>query len=126
MSNAHSFILNEEDKHLFKDVVFLVEATSNEQFLLWEKHNKSYVWQQITTGQFVTIGTLDNRPINVDISYAIICGKKISFYEGISQLVDHKMIEDWLRYHTSHIIYGGRWARCNATNFHNCLRVLRD
>lgn len=125
---------NKEDLKLFKDVVFLVEANSNEQHLLWERYHykpiypDTYVksWEQISMGHGIHIGSIDERPIVVSIMYAILNGKRVMFYYGVSQLVDHKMIEDWLTMYTHDIKWdnGSRWAHCDATNFHHCLDAI--
>ena len=49
------------------------------------------------------------------------------FYYGCSQVVDHKMIDDWLRHFTLKTIRwdnGTRWAHCDACNFNACLDAI--
>lgn len=136
-STAHLFAFNKEDVSLFKDVVFLVEATYNEQHMLWERYHyrpdpdpdqvQIKSWEQTMMGRGVQIGTVDDRSINVSISYAILNGKKVLFYYGVSQLVDHKMIEDWLKMYSLDTIRwdnGHRWAHCDAANFHHCMEAV--
>jgi hypothetical protein len=136
---------NKEDKKYFQDVVFLVEATSHEYHFLWQEFSTEYLtlpyapvesekfkrwrvkWVQVTMGHGVTIGELDKRPIVVDISYAFLNDKKVMFYNGCSQLVDHKMIEEWLKHFTLDTVRwdnNTRWAHCDAMNFHHCLDAL--
>lgn len=129
-----TFNINSEDKKLFENVSFLVEATYYEQQLLWEKFHyhpdKNSVsvkdWVQDTMGRIVTIGYVDKRPVCVGIFYANLNGKKVAFYEGTSQLVDHQMIKDWLKHWTSKIRWDNntRWAHCDAQNFHHCLKAI--
>lgn len=125
----------DEDAKLFKDVEFLIEANHNEQHSLWrEFHYRPqyeflYVknWEQISMGRIIEVGTVDNRPIVISIFYAKLNGKKVMFYYGCSQLVDHKMIDDWIQMYTLETIRydnGYRWAHCDAMNFHNCLHGL--
>lgn len=70
------------------------------------------------SGHWLQIGTVDERPICVSIFYAVLNGKKVMFYEGISQLVDHEMIETWRNR------YEGEAGHCNAANFHHCMEAV--
>lgn len=125
----------DEDAELFKDVKFLIEASNNEQHSLWKEfhyqpHPKMLFvknWEQISMGRMIQIGSIDDRPITVSMFYAKLNGHKVMFYYGCSQLVDHKMIEDWIQMYTLDVIRydnGYRWAHCDAMNFHNCLLGL--
>ena len=147
MSRKSKMKFHEEDKKYFKDVVFLVEATSHEDQFLWTEWSADYLtlpyapkeegkfarkrvdWQQVSLGHMLTIGEIDNRPICVSMSYAIINGRKIMFYEGCSQLVDHEMIREWLKHFTLNTIRwdgGTRWGHCDAMNFHHCLDAIKE
>ena len=134
-----SFSIRETDKRYFQDVFFLVEATSEEKYLLWEKYGPSLrakasiegpsvFWKDESAGYMIHVGNIADRPIMVHISYATLNGKKVMFYEGVSELVDHKMIHDWVHYHSHHIRRdnGHRWAQCNTANFNHCLRRLKE
>lgn len=120
-----------EDAELFKDVEFVIEATSTEQHYLWcendrNEYNRKVTWVEVSMGHAIPIGSLDGRPVNVSLSYAVLNGVRVMFYYGVSQVVDHKMIEEWLRYHTENLRYGGgRWSRCDAMNFAHCLQYVR-
>lgn len=147
----------------FKDVVYFVSATSEEQFNIWQDYSKESItniepisddfiealpdnfksrveklnnqvkraqhkrvdWVQVSAGFGLTIGSLDKRPVVVCFSFAYINGHKICFYEDTSEIVDHKMIEDWLisKFQLTHDGYT-RWNHTNATNFHNCVQGL--
>jgi hypothetical protein len=122
------------DEFELKDIDFLVQANSNERFNLWleysnsskdERKNERVDWKQINTGFMITIGSLDSRPVAIEFSFAIIKGKKIAFYTGCSQVVDHKMIDEWLisRFQRTHDNYS-RWNHVDAINFHNCINSL--
>lgn len=153
----------------FKDVVFMVEANSNETQKLWEEWAKESMtnieafdddvmnifkkelgadsllfgqladlnhkvknnqqprvnWEQIRSGFAIRIGEINGLPVNVEFSFAIIEGKKICFYNAISQMVNYKMVEDWLieRFQLTNDGYC-RWNRVDAQNFHNCINSL--
>ena len=113
------------DQLELKDIEFLVSANSNEAFTLWSKYNQKVDWEWIYTGFVITIGSLDSHPVSIEFLFAIIKGKKVAFYNGCSQVVDHKMIDEWLisRFQRTHDNYS-RWNHVNATNFHNCINSL--
>lgn len=128
-------IYDENHRKLFDNVVFLVEANSHESHHFWlDYHYRPRIltpvvksWEQETMGKVITIGEINKRPINVDISYAKLNNKRVAFYEGSSQLVDHQMIEDWLKYFTLDSIRwdnSTRWAHCDSNNFHHCLEAI--
>lgn len=125
-SSAKLNPVSEEDRKLFKDVFYMVEATHHEQHTLWEefhyrpKYPEAQVksWEQVMSGHWLQIGTVDERPICVSIFYAILNGKRVMFYEGISQLVDHEMIEKWRDR------YSGEAGHCNPANFHHCMQAI--
>ena len=122
------FKFNESDSQFFKDVKFLIEADDYSQFALWKEfHELIDNWQEVSCGYNIEIGKLNRRPIVISINYAILNGKKVLFYWGCSQLVDHKMIEDWIKHFTEKTIRWDnniRWAKCDAMNFHLCLQAL--
>jgi hypothetical protein len=131
-----SFRFEQGDKEYFKDVVFLVEASSHEQHQFWRDHHykpsQDYkvikTWKQ-ESGYMIQLGKVDKRPICVTITYDIIDGRRVLFYEGCSELVDHKMIKDWLRHWTEKTVRwdnGTRWAICDSSNFHHCLEAIEE
>lgn len=82
-------------------------------------------WESARMGISIEIGDLDDRPICVQFGFAHINGHKVAFYEGSSQLVDHKMIEDWLTENFQLTNDGyTRWNHVDSTNFHNCVNSL--
>jgi hypothetical protein len=115
------------DKKLFDGVEYCIQASHDEHHMLWERWHyradttRSYVknWEQVSLGHWLTIGSVDNRPICVSVQYAILNGHKVMFYEGTSQLVDYKMIEDWLERYFDRCNH-----HCNAANFHHCMEAV--
>ena len=129
-----------------KKVKFFVEADSFAQSTLWKEFSvqgRQFIqrtrgedeirvsWDQETRGFNLTIGEIkvgrDRLPINISFSFATINGIYICFYEGISQLVHHAMIEDFL--HTLYPVKydkGTRLAYTNASNFHHCLHFCKE
>jgi hypothetical protein len=114
-----------DDADVFKDVVYLVEANSNEQHELWYQwyHEPRYGtkvdWEQVYRGVAVTIGTVDKRPVVVSVTYALIEGQRVMFYYGCSQVVDHQMIDDWMTHYAKGV------PRRDAQNFGHCIQNIR-
>ncbi len=124
---------NEQHAEFFTDVVFLIEATSHEYMSLWQDFSSEadrprwpkrvLSWKQESVGSMPQVGWIGNRPIFVSIKYARLNGHRVMFYHGCSELVDHKMIEQWLRHFTEKTI---GWKHCDSGNFHNCLYALEE
>ena len=74
-----------------------VEATPYEALCLWEKNKDRVKWQEILTGRLITIDYIGNRPICVELFWNILNGHKVLFYYGCSQLVDHEMVDNWIK-----------------------------
>lgn len=134
--NKKLYKFNPKDQDLFKDVIFLVEANDNEVHSFWRDHfhepRKDYIivkWEQEFCGQLIQIGELDNRPVNIAISYAKLNDKRVMFYYACSQVVDHAMVENWLKHFTLETIRwdnNTRWAHCNSSNFHHCIEIVTN
>lgn len=133
-STAKLYKFKEEHKLLFEGVVFVVEATHHEQQQLWVNHyyeprpdaRKVQKWEQVMTSWLGTIGELDNRPVVVQCSWAILEGYRVLFYETTSQVVDYTMVDKWIRHFSESILWdGSRRAHTNASNFHHCLQAIR-
>jgi hypothetical protein len=120
----------------FSGTFFLIEANSYEMQSLWAEYSNEslrlgkwnrYNWHQISMGKTYQLGTLDGRPINVAVFWAIINERKVAFYYGCSQLVDHALIEKWWRsLKIPKWDRGTRLAHCDASNFHHCINAIDD
>ena len=117
-------MLTRED--LFEGVFYVVEATDREQLALWSdwfyrpvSHiSKIKLWNCLQSGKLITIGELYDRPIVLQIDYAILNGKRIVFYSPCSELVDYKMIDEWFDAHRT------TWNKTNASNFAHCVAAV--
>lgn len=121
-------------------VVYIVEATSAEQSFLWNqfakegeqfwtsKFSRSRVdWQQDNCGWLPTIGTFVRRPVTLQLTFATINGHNVLFYYSPSQMVDHVLINRWLRQQMPQIFTesdGGRKRATDADNFHLCVHYI--
>jgi hypothetical protein len=90
-------------------VEFAVEATDWERTELVTKNLKLLIPSDndgikvypVSIGHSIipTIGYIADRPITVCLTYVSIADETVLFYEGLSRLVDHKMIEEWITEH---------------------------
>ena len=84
---------------------FVVEASSFEQQMLWERYSLEYGsdsnvrvdWQDQSRGWLVEVGRLDNRPVCINVRGSLLNGLAVLFYEATSEVVDWKMIKEWFR-----------------------------
>lgn len=53
-------------------------------------------WKEQSRGEMRQIGDIGGRPICVTVSYAEINGVRAAFVEGCSQVVDYKMVDEWI------------------------------
>lgn len=132
--------IKDDTETYFKDVVFLVEADSFAQHALWLTRfhggrlgREIESWEAEGSGYAITIGHIDRRPVVLSLFYAKIEGRRVCFFAGESQVVDHRMIDEWLEKRTKHIRWDrgsrprrARRAVCDATNFHLCLDAVRE
>lgn len=125
---------NEEHASLFKDVVFIVEADSYARNSLWCRYHSKpefedyqiKTWELVNPGCIVTIGHYGNAPVCVELYWNMLNGNRVMFYYATSLVVNHDMVEKWLRNYSSNITWdnGARWAHCDALNFHHCVEVV--
>lgn len=102
---------------------YLVEG---EVFIAYEKlvcYLKMYTdkqWTQIYPGWCVTVGKLDNRPVNISIYWVEINGTVIGFYGSDSEVTDWKMIKEWLDVNFKGV------PRTNHTNIHHATGLIDE
>lgn len=119
-----------------KYTVFIVEATSFEQFSLWKENadespnrdsnTKGVSWEQVNPGELITIGKVGKMPVCLQTSFIKIDGQMVMFWELSSQVADYRMAEKWLKKNFKRKYDGGRPAECGAWNFGHCLGAIRD
>jgi len=108
-----------------QEVMFVVDANSFEQQCLWEKYSSRLDWQSNNAGIGVEIGRVDGRPVNLSLFTAKLNGHTVLFVDAVSQLVDYKMIDEWLAANCAPTYDNGhRIARTNGMNFHHCLHEV--
>lgn len=130
----------------FQDTEYTVEANSFEKHTLWQnfslealdfKRNKltpealaeetkyRVNWKDDSMGSSMQIGEINKRPICVTFFWTKINNRLIMFYECTSQLVDHEMLQNWLKKYCNPQHQGSR-SNCDAFNFHNCIHYIND
>ena len=126
-------IYNPDSSNLLQETKFVVEADSFAQLTLWREYAKdstrktdlnTLTWEQINPGSMRTIGFIKKKPVSIELTWARINGHIIMFYNACSQMVDHKMVEDWLDQNCNPIYDHGRQARTDAMNFHAIRSVV--
>lgn len=114
---------------------FAVEATSFEQYCLWENHakgsrrnkGKPIDWVQINPGWTEDVGKIGNCRCLVMLAWVEIEGKLILFWHSCSAVTDSRKSEKWLRHNfKKKWDKGTRLSMCDAQNFHLCLSAIED
>lgn len=112
----------------FAETVFVVEATHAEQHFLWCEWHGRLEWEQDCHGLCPTIGTFGDMPVVVCCSWSRINGRLVLFYEAVSQIVDHRLVEAWIWGRVGNLKWdhGHRRAHCDAMNFHLCVNAIKE
>jgi len=126
----------------FAKTMFVVEADGYAMNGLWKEfsiegkqfgsrgqYEKDFTrlnWIQDNPGKLYEIGTCDDRPVCVSFFWNRLNGHYVLFYSGSSQVVDHKMIEDWLYKYCCPKYDNGRIAMTDAMNFHICHNHIKE
>lgn len=106
-------------------VIGVVEANSYESMCLWkEAQEHGFTWEEARMGEFVSVGSLEGRPVCMTLNVHTIKGQRILFIDPTSQVVDHAMIEHWLMQKLPESAFdqhkdGKYLNKVNAMNFHN-------
>ena len=101
----------------FESVQGVVEATSFEVLCLWEKYHKKFGWETDNTGKLICVGYCEDYPVNIDVRLATINNRIIMFWEDVSRVVDHDLIDIWIAHNCKNLIA----KRTNAMNFLNAI-----
>lgn len=79
-----------------KSLVAVVEASSRMQYVLHERWCRSCRWQQDQSGWVAQVGEFGGMPVTVALTFARIDDGLVCFYEAISTVVHHQMVERWI------------------------------
>lgn len=134
---------NDTAENRLKQTFFIVEATSNEQHMLWEQLSSDSIykildrdgkpaypqvkWEQISMGFGVTVGEVYKHPVFISLNWARINGKFVMFYHPTSQLIDYRKIDKWLEENFKGTYDNGtRRASTDVSNFAHCLNAIKE
>lgn len=110
---------------------FVIEATDFECHSLWREHNyrpdndDKMSWTGDGSGTMITVGRLNDMPVNISIQWAMVNGMLMMFYWACSQVVDYKMVESWLK-ENCNPMHGNRRAHTDAQNFHVAIHASNE
>ncbi|OWZ90387.1 hypothetical protein B9J07_27765 [Sinorhizobium sp. LM21] len=119
---------SDEVKTYLEGVTGIVEANSFETMCLWRTwtDNKKS-WVSTGHGYGPTVGTLAGMPVCISILTATVEGEKILFIDPTSQVVDHRLIEIWLKLNVpSALRKDGYLNKTDAMNFSNVLATAKE
>lgn len=119
---------DKEMQDFLNGVVGVVEANSFEHHALWRFNEMSILhqWESARSGLGTTVGKVGKMPVAISLSIDVIDGHRILFYHATSQVVDHRMVEDWLKKNLPVTAFEDsdprkRMNHADAMNFHNAL-----
>jgi hypothetical protein len=110
-----------------KETLFVVEATSTEQFMLWKDYSNgsdsprypTMSWKQVNPGWLVTVGKIGDRPCCISVTWNRINGRLVMFWHQCSQVTDSLQSEAWINAN-----FEKPHSTCDAMNFHICVRAI--
>lgn len=134
--------MNKIDKR-FDNTVYLIEANAYEQLALWQTNAidsgwtfdkgkwPKIRWEQQNPGTHIVIGYVEEksrwlefwkhsepRPVALYFFWDKLNGKTVCFWEACSEIVDHKMIQNWFNENLPNI------PRTNAMNFGHVISAI--
>lgn len=126
--------LNEADPR-FRCTQYFVEADGFTRATLWNRHAKEskaillrednfprYEWEDNLTGISLQLGECGGRPVCVLFFWALINGAVVCFYDATSEVVDWKLIEEFL----DRFPAWGEGKHTDACNFGVVLNFAED
>lgn len=103
--------INEIDKRL-ANTFHAIEADDYASRMIWKEYfydvlplERKYEFIQDHSGFAREIGRVGDRPVMLGFRWWIVNGHPVLFYYCNSQIVDWKMIGDWLKKYMPHIKY---------------------
>lgn len=116
------------------DTFAIVEATSYEQLCLWRDNANPFnakvegkaKWEQVLDGWLPTVGNITKKayPVAISLHWCLIDGRPVLFWHATSQMVDHRMIEAWLKKQCPNPYKDQPTLVQDAQNFHIVLHAI--
>jgi hypothetical protein len=115
---------NEQMTAFLANVIGAVEANSYEKLMLWDANTRltpPRIWKENNSGLLEVVGRLADMPVCIGLWTAEIDGHKILFYDATSQVVDYRMIDNWLETNLPKTAFrkDGYVNKTDAMNFRN-------
>lgn len=98
----------------FAETFYAIEATTFEVMSLLDRWDDKYKCVQDCRGVSVQVGSVLAWPVNISCQWYTIHDRLIMFWEPVSSMVWHELIDEWLEEHCP-------CPRSNAMNFRNCI-----
>lgn len=121
-------------EELLKRTEYVVEATHDEYYMLWEKFCiqsmfktplNIYKWDQVSPGYWEQIGSYYTEPINVNFWWSYINNVLVMFYEACSNVVNKQMVRDYME-QICNPTCNGQSCHTNTANFGHVLNYIKD
>lgn len=89
-----------EMRDFLAGVIGVVEANYFEHQMLWEENDRApnkMTWEQIRHHLIETVGRCADMPVCISLVKAQVMGRLLLFVHPTSRVVDHLMIDNWLK-----------------------------
>lgn len=126
--------LDEEDARKILETEFIVEGSHEDSFNFWKMWHSVLSVVQDGRGFGQQIGELGGYPVCVTVFWHIVEGKRVAFVAGSSRVVDHTMVEEWVketfpvfkRHQDARAAgdYNDMYPMANMSNIHHCLHKV--
>lgn len=121
--------MDAEMRKFLDGVVGVVEASSYEMHMLWVENDRSQPerkmhWVDNSAGLGQNFGSVGKMPVYGSLWTRVIDGHKILFVEMTSTVIDHRMVEAWLKENLPVTAFEDcdprqRMNQSDPMNFHN-------
>lgn len=111
-----------------------VEATSYEQLCLWRDNANPFKakaegkvkWEQVLDGWLPTVGHMTKKayPVVISLHWCVIEGRPVLFWHPTSQIVDHNLIDEWLKRMVPQAFLDQPNLVQGAGNFHTVIHAI--
>lgn len=103
-------------------------AVEGDSFAAWEhfqKHRPGWTWEQCHGWGFtldrvaimkLPVGRIERMPVCVSVTWDLIAGELVAFYEATSQVVDHRIVDKYIRKNCKRVT--------NMSNLHNVIHAI--
>jgi hypothetical protein len=109
-------------------VVGIIEANDYEVLSLWQERRNNNLkpsWESSLSGMHMTVGFVGADPVAINLRTAVVDGHKVLFFDASSQVVDHRLIDSWLRKNLPRSAFRPgspeQINRTDAMNFYNVM-----